>query len=99
MPLFESIINDLFPKNSTTKQNYDWLRPAFQRTCTEKHCKPIESQFNKLVETYEMSGFRQAIMLVGNPYTGKSLIVQALADAIATKHKLENQNIELGIFS
>lgn len=96
IPLFTSIINDLFPNANSEEKEYDWLRDAFERKCNEKNYQPVKSLYKKLVESYEMSGYRQGIMLIGNPYTGKSLVLHTLIDAVKSKHQLESSDMDLG---
>lgn len=96
MPLCKSIIDDLFPNESLEEKNYNWLQEAFERKCNEKTYEPIEKQYRKLIEIYEMSGHRQGVMLIGNPYTGKSFILKTLIDAIKTKNQLENHEMDFG---
>lgn len=96
IPLFTSIISDLFPNANSEEKEYDWLRDAFERKCNEKNYQPIESLYKKLIESYEMSGYRQGIMLIGNPYTGKSFVLRTLIDAIKSKNQLGNNDMDLG---
>lgn len=96
MPLCKSIIDDLFANENLKEKNYDWLLEVFERKCNEKLYQPVEKLYNKLIETYEMSGYRQGVMLAGNPYTGKSFILKTLIEAIKTKNQLENQEMDFG---
>lgn len=95
--LFKSIINDLFPNATSKEKNYDWLREAFEKNCNGKGYQQVEPIYKKLVESYEMSGYRQGIMLIGNPYTGKSFVLRTLIDAIKSKNQLENNDMDLGM--
>lgn len=97
MPMFKSVIDDLFPNVSIEETTHDWLKKAYEQRCIEKDYQPVESQYRKLVEINDMSGYRQGIMLVGNPYTGKSFLLKTLTDAIIAKNKLSNGDIDLGM--
>lgn len=99
IPLFKSIINDLFPNAISEEKmiGYDWLRETFERRCNEKKYQTVESLYRKLVETYEMSSYRQGVMLIGNPYTGKSFVLQTLIEAMKSKEQLESNEMDLGI--
>lgn len=97
MPLFKSIIDDLFPNVKSEEINYSWLREAFDKRCSEMGYEPVDSMYQKLVETYKMSGYRQGIMLVGNPYTGKSFVLRTLVDAICVKNQLKDNQMDLGM--
>lgn len=97
MPIFKSVIDDLFPNVSIEETKHDWLKSAYEQRCIEKDYQPVESQYRKLVEINDMSGYRQGIMLVGNPYTGKSFLLKTLTDAIVAKNNLSNGDIDLGM--
>lgn len=98
IPLFKSIINDLFSNAISEEKNYNWLRETFERGCNEKDYQPVESLYRKLVETYEMSGYRQGVMLMGNSYTGKSFVLRTLIEAMKSKEQLESNEMDLGNF-
>ncbi|XP_031627371.1 dynein heavy chain 12, axonemal [Contarinia nasturtii] len=96
VPLFKSIVSDLFPKAISRESNtYDWLREAYERKCSDNNYQPVEALYRKLIETYEMSVFRQGVMLLGNPHTGKSFVLKTLIDAIKLKHQLDNNNMDI----
>lgn len=97
MPLFKSIVNDLFPNSTSDENNYDWLREPFERNCIEKHYQPVETLYKKLIETYEMSKYRQGLMLIGNPYTGKSFTLKTLIDATIIKNNSQNNKMDIGM--
>lgn len=97
IPLFKSIINDLFPNAISEEKNYDWLRETFERKCNENNYQPVESLYRKLIETYEMSGYRQGVMLIGNPYTGKSFVLRTLIEDVKSKEQLESNEMILGM--
>lgn len=95
--MFKSVIDDLFPNVSIKETTHDWLKKAYKQRCIENDYQPVESQYRKLVEINDMSGYRQGIMLVGNPYTGKSFLLKTLTDAIIAKNNLSNGDIDLGM--
>lgn len=97
MPLFKSIIDDLFPKSTAEEKTYNWLREAFEHNCSVKQYQPIETLYEKLVETYEMSRYRQGVMLIGNPYTGKSFVLKTLTDVVIAENKLQNNDMDIGM--
>lgn len=98
MPMFKSVIDDLFSNVTTEEKNYDWLRSAYEQRCTVKGYQPVELQYQKLVEIHEMSRNRQGIVLIGNPYTGKSFVLKTLTNAIVAKNKFEPSAIDIGWF-
>lgn len=96
--LYNSIINDLFPKTNTNKNtnDCDWLREIFVQKCTVNGYEVVEAQFKKVIEVYEMCSHRKSIMFVGNPYTGKSFVLKTLIDAVAQKNQLKDCEIDIG---
>lgn len=97
LSLFNSIIDDLFPQASSINSNYKWLRDIFERRCDECGYEPVDVVYKKLCEVYEMSVYRKGIALIGNPFTGKSFVLKTLAAAIATKHQLDVDEIDIGM--
>lgn len=97
LPLFNSIIDDLFPKTTKNISNYEWLREAFEANCKENGCESAALVYQKLCEMYEMSVYRKGIALIGNPCTGKSFVLRTLAAAIATKNHISVNEMDIGI--
>lgn len=97
LPLFNSIIDDLFPKINFSDTNHKWLRDTFQNECDKSGYEPIDLVYKKLCEVYEMSVHRKAIALVGNPYTGKSFVLKTLAAAIAAKNQITANEMDVGM--
>lgn len=95
--LFNSIIDDLFPKTNCNNTNHKWLRETFEKECNESAYEPIDLVYNKLCEVYEMSVHRKAIVLVGNPHTGKSFVLRTLAAAIAAKNQMNANEMDIGM--
>lgn len=98
LPLFNSIIDDLFPKTTKENKGYEWLREIFEKKCNENGYDPVDALYKKLVEAYELSGYRKGVILVGNPYTGKSFVLRTLTEAVATKKNLNDDDMDLGRF-
>lgn len=97
LPIFNSIIDDLFPKTSLNDINYKWLHETFEQKCTEYGYEPVDLVYKKLCEVYEMSVHRKAIALIGNPYTGKSFVLKILAEAIAAKNQISVNDMDIGM--
>lgn len=98
LPLFNSIIDDLFPKTtSNSRKDFECLREVFQQNCNESGYEPVDLLYKKLCEVYEMSVYRKGIALIGNPYTGKSFVLKTLAAAIAAKHQISVNEMDIGM--
>lgn len=96
LPLFNSIIEYLFPKATPDNKNYNWLREIFEQKCNEKGFEPIDCLFRKLIEAYELSSYRNGVLLIGNPYAGKSFVLRTLIKAVASRKKLSSDDMEIG---
>lgn len=94
-PAFESMVNDMFGSIELPAKNLDFLRDAFELKCSEKNFQPIESLFEKVVEVFELSTTRHGLILVGNPYTGKSFVLDVLATALAKRLELNTNGLGL----
>lgn len=94
-PSFQSMVDDMFGTIELSAKNLDFLRDAFELKCNEKNYQPIESLFEKVIEVYELSTTRHGLILVGNPYTGKSLVLGVLAIALANRLELNADGIGL----
>lgn len=80
---FNEIMKDLFPSVESLNSNNARLRQAFNEWCSSKQLQPIDRLYEKLVETYETMATRHALMLIGDPWTGKSTILRILRKALA----------------
>lgn len=82
VPLFEGIISDLFPGISLPKPDYvNFLQACIDR-CEVNNLQPMECFMIKVIQTYEMMIVRHGFMLVGDPFAGKSVTLQILAEAL-----------------
>lgn len=95
VPIFNGLIDDLFPSNQGEKSRNVRLRQAFVELCLSEKLQPIERLYGKLVEAYETIATRHALMLIGNPFTGKSTILRLLAKALRTL--TESSDMEIGM--
>lgn len=96
LPIFQGIINDIFPKANRKPKETGWIQEIFNKMCFDKQFQPINAQYQKLLEAYECINYRTGLMLVGNPYTGKSFILQTLAKVVATERGIDENDIDIG---
>ncbi|XP_013187525.2 dynein axonemal heavy chain 12 [Amyelois transitella] len=82
VPLFEGIISDLFPGISLPKPDYDNFLTACRDCCEINNLQPMETFLIKIIQTYEMMIVRHGFMLVGDPFSGKSMTLKTLAEAL-----------------
>lgn len=94
-PAFKCMVDDMFGCIDLPAKNVDFLREAFDAKCVARNCQPIDSVYEKVVEVYELSTTRHGLILVGHPVTGKSFVLDVLADALAKKLELDADGIGL----
>eukprot|EP00040_Diaphanoeca_grandis_P037927 m.251570 g.251570 ORF g.251570 m.251570 type:complete len:3992 (+) comp33898_c0_seq1:283-12258(+) len=96
IPLFRGIISDLFPGVKQPEADYSELTEACQINCDKMGLQLTEVFLRKLIETYEMLLVRHGFMLVGDPFSGKTMVLKVLAAALTTlceKHEEIGDNI------
>ncbi|KAM3963287.1 dynein heavy chain at 62B [Aphomia sociella] len=82
VPLFEGIISDLFPGITLSKPDYVHFLNACNECCKRNNLQPMECFLIKIIQTYEMMIVRHGFMLVGDPFSGKSMTLKVLAEAL-----------------
>ncbi|XP_046961667.1 dynein axonemal heavy chain 12 [Vanessa cardui] len=82
VPLFEGIISDLFPGITLPKPDYENFLNACDVVCEKNNLQPIECFLLKVIQTYEMMIVRHGFMLVGDPFSGKSMTLRVLSEAL-----------------
>jgi len=57
--------------------------------CEKKNLQPTAAFMTKVTQTYEMMLVRHGFMLVGEPFAGKSMVLQVLAETLTLMNKKE----------
>ncbi|CAF3858466.1 unnamed protein product, partial [Rotaria magnacalcarata] len=83
IPLFNGIISDLFPGITLPKPDYDVININMIEVCERKNLQATEAFMTKVTQTYEMMLVRHGFMLVGEPFAGKSMVLQVLAESLS----------------
>ncbi|CAF3483983.1 unnamed protein product [Rotaria sp. Silwood1] len=86
IPLFNGIISDLFPGITLPKPDYDLINANMIEICQRKNLQATEAFMTKVTQTYEMMLVRHGFMLVGEPFAGKSMVLQVLAETLTLMH-------------
>ncbi|GBG77441.1 hypothetical protein CBR_g23890 [Chara braunii] len=95
VPLFLSLIEDLFPGIIAEKATFKDVEDALLRQVKEKTLQPHPSWLEKCVQLYETYLVRHGIMLVGPTGGGKTMICTCLAGALSEvtiKHVIWRMN-------
>ena len=83
VPLFLSLIGDLFPAITAEKASHDVMGKQLTNSISNLGLQPFGNWRNKIVEVYEMALVRHSLMLVGPPGVGKSKIVEVLHSVLS----------------
>ncbi|KAF6263196.1 dynein heavy chain 8 [Scenedesmus sp. NREL 46B-D3] len=82
VPLFNGIVSDLFPDVQLPPPDYDLLTAALKRQCAAHNLQATDYFLVKATQLYEMVVVRHGLMLVGQPFSGKSCALTVLAGAL-----------------
>ena len=75
IPLFNSITSDLFPGVVLEEREYGELLNAMNDACDELKLIAKGEFLNKCIQLYDTILVRHGLMLVGEAYSGKSLVM------------------------
>ncbi|XP_053705138.1 dynein axonemal heavy chain 12-like isoform X1 [Synchiropus splendidus] len=87
IPLFNGITSDLFPGITLPVADYRLFLEAAEKCCKEHNVQATEVFIQKMIQTYEMMIVRHGFMLVGEPFAGKTKVLQVLADTLTYMNK------------
>jgi dynein heavy chain len=57
--------------------------------CLKKNLQATQAFMTKVTQTYEMMLVRHGFMLVGEPFAGKSMVLQVLAETLSLMNQRE----------
>ncbi|XP_013387188.1 dynein heavy chain 12, axonemal, partial [Lingula anatina] len=97
IPLFNGIISDLFPGVVLPKPDYKVFLDAVSTVAEKRHIQTVDFFLEKVIQTYEMMIVRHGFMLVGEPFGGKTVVLNVLAEAMTllneTGHEEEYEKV------
>jgi dynein heavy chain len=82
LPLFRSIIQDLFPTVDVPFVDYGVLQTAIEQALANQKLQNVPSYVTKVLQLHETMLVRHGVMLVGSSMTGKSTCASVLAEAL-----------------
>ncbi|TPX33936.1 hypothetical protein SeMB42_g07413 [Synchytrium endobioticum] len=82
IPLFKAITADLFPKVVLPTPDYRYLMAAIKEQMVKMNLQPVDAAIDKIIQVYEMMCIRHGYMLVGEPWSGKTVAYRVLAAAL-----------------
>jgi len=88
LPLFEGIVNDLFPGVDVPFIDYGQLQVAIEHQLRVRKLQVVAKYVKKVIQLLETMMVRHGIMLVGVTGTGKTTSAKVLGGALGELHQL-----------
>lgn len=82
IPLFRDILSDLFPGKKLVEISFAKLDKGIKAVVEKQNLLLVDNFYEKLIQLYETSRVRHGLMVVGEPLSGKTTIIQTLAEGI-----------------
>ncbi|KAM4037486.1 dynein axonemal heavy chain 3-like [Anomaloglossus baeobatrachus] len=82
VPLFDSIISDLFPGVVMPAPDHGSLEVSIREITRKMNLQPVPCFIKKIIQIYEMMLVRHGFMLIGSPLGGKTSALKVLAAAL-----------------
>ncbi|EAR99019.2 dynein heavy chain 7, axonemal protein (macronuclear) [Tetrahymena thermophila SB210] len=89
VPLFEAILQDLFPTTQFKVGQYELLHHAIKKISETNNLVLYDRFYQKIIELFETIQVRHGLMIVGGALGGKSSILKVLGDSIELSNKEE----------
>jgi dynein heavy chain len=82
VPLYKNITKDLFPGVELPVPDYNHLLKAIENQLVKLKLTTHPYFIEKIIQLYEMFNVRHGLMVVGNPFAGKTSCQKVLAEAL-----------------
>ncbi|XP_048885226.1 dynein axonemal heavy chain 2 [Brienomyrus brachyistius] len=87
LPLFDNIIQDLFPATESPTNNYSKLQETIELELQQIGLQVTPFTVTKVIQLYETKNSRHASMIVGTPGSGKTVTWRTLQSVLNTMHR------------
>ncbi|XP_053575219.1 dynein axonemal heavy chain 3-like [Bombina bombina] len=97
IPLFDSIISDLFPGVVLPPPDHGCLEVSIREIAMKMNLQPVPCFIKKIIQIYDMMLVRHGFMLIGSPLGGKTSALKVLAGVLgdlATKGMMDEHGVE-----
>ncbi|GCB85596.1 hypothetical protein scyTo_0026243, partial [Scyliorhinus torazame] len=95
LPLFNAIVQDLFPGVETPVLDYGKLKEAIETALGELGYIVTEFTMTKVIQLHETKSSRHSVMIVGKTGSGKTVAWRTLQAALSALHKSGDINYNL----
>jgi len=93
LPLFKAITIDLFPDTKIPEIDIKKLTECLHKVIDQRGLQSVDYFIEKIIQIYQMILVRHGLMVVGEPYGGKTSAIKVLADALALMKKTYNEEM------
>ena len=97
IPLFQALIQDLFPDVMVPKDDYGLLIQMIEKGCKEMGLQNVEKQVIKVIQLFETFNVRFGVMIVGFTGSGKTVNYKLLQYAMSELRKLDSSDQRMQI--
>ena len=87
LPLFKNITSDLFPGIVLPEPDYSDMIMCMKNQMKLLNLQEEPYFIDKIIQLYEMIVVRHGLMVVGNPFAGKSSALKVLGGALSELHE------------
>ncbi|KAG8439501.1 hypothetical protein GDO86_005633 [Hymenochirus boettgeri] len=97
IPLFDSIIADLFPGVDIPNSDHGSLEISVREIAEKMNLQPVPCFIKKIIQIFEMMLVRHGFMLIGSPLGGKTSALKVLAGVLndmSAKGLMEEQGVD-----
>ncbi|KAM8971996.1 dynein axonemal heavy chain 3-like [Pelodytes ibericus] len=97
IPLFDSIISDLFPGVVLPTSDHGSLDVSIREITEKMNLQPVPCFIRKIIQIYEMMLVRHGFMLIGSPLGGKTSALKVLAEVLqdlAVKGQMDEHGVD-----
>jgi dynein heavy chain len=88
LPLFKNITSDLFPGVVLPEPDYESMISCINKQLKIKNLEGPAYFMEKIIQLYEMITVRHGLMVVGDPFAGKTSAITVLAGALTELKEL-----------
>jgi len=82
VPVFNGIISNLFPGFTLPKSDYEDFYSNIKWVCAENNLQVTDYFLAKITQMYDIMKLRHGLMLIGEPFAGKTKVREVLCETL-----------------